>query len=639
MTAIAHFVAITCYIGAAALAATPFARPVGAPVRGVVALLAAGVLAHGLGLVEYAHRVGQLPLTGLGPSLSFAGLVLAATLLIVELAARDVSLTLVAAPLAAVPTTCANIIGLIPGVEVEGARGAWLVCGAPSDGADALAHAIRALADDSPIARRVAADVVDAVAWREVLRAEPAPASVVFVAPRETPGLAAQRRGLVALTALVQACSELPSLPRIVVVTANAQAATDDDMPDPGAALYVGFGRVLCREHPELQARIVDIAATDAGWAAACAAELRAGDGDDQVALRGGRRLVGRLVRGEAADAGEHRPRAWATPAQPFQLRAPTPGVLDAVEYRPLCRRAPAAGEIEIEVTAAALNFIDVMKAMGTYPGADGRGLLGGECAGRVVAVGTGVRGFAAGDRVVACAFGSFASHVTVRADHAQRIPEGMDDAAAAGLPLVATTAWYALHDLAQLAPGESVLIHAATGGLGLAAIQVARRLGARVLATAGTAQKRSLLAALGVTDVFDSRDLSWADGVRAATAGRGVDVVLNSLTGAAIPLGLDVLAEDGRFIEVGKQDIYGGRKLPLAAFQKGIRFAAVDLAGLMQRRPERFARALSAAWDQVCAGAIAPLPTMPILSFIGARSICPRPPPKTAAGGTETLR
>ena len=127
MTAIAHFVAITCYIGAAALAATPFARPVGAPVRGVTALLGAGVLAHLLGLLDYAHRVGQLPLTGLGPSLSFAGLVLAATLLIVEVVARDVSLTLVAAPLAAVPTTCANLIGFIPGTEPVGARGAWLV--------------------------------------------------------------------------------------------------------------------------------------------------------------------------------------------------------------------------------------------------------------------------------------------------------------------------------------------------------------------------------------------------------------------------------------------------------------------------------------------------------------------------------
>src|SRR5215217_1832220 len=127
MTAIAHFVAITCYIGAAALAATPFARPVDAPVRGVAAVLGAGILAHALGLALYAQRVGQLPLTGLGPSLSFAGLVLAATLLVVEIAAREVSLTLVAAPLAAVSTTCGNLIGLIPGLEPAGARGAWLV--------------------------------------------------------------------------------------------------------------------------------------------------------------------------------------------------------------------------------------------------------------------------------------------------------------------------------------------------------------------------------------------------------------------------------------------------------------------------------------------------------------------------------
>ena len=126
MTAIAHFVAIFCYVGAAALAATPFARPVGAPVRGVAVLLAAGVLAHLTGLIAYARLVGQLPLTGLGPSLSFAGLVLATTLLVVELIARDVSLTLVTAPLAAVPTLCANLIGFVPGRELPGARSAWL---------------------------------------------------------------------------------------------------------------------------------------------------------------------------------------------------------------------------------------------------------------------------------------------------------------------------------------------------------------------------------------------------------------------------------------------------------------------------------------------------------------------------------
>jgi ABC-type uncharacterized transport system permease subunit len=126
MIAIAHFIAISLYIGAAALAATPFARPVGAPVRGVTSLLAAGVLTHCVALVIFARSMGTVPLTGLGPALSFAGFVLAATLLTVELLAQEVSLTLVAAPLAALPTIFANIIGLIPGHEPAGVRGIWL---------------------------------------------------------------------------------------------------------------------------------------------------------------------------------------------------------------------------------------------------------------------------------------------------------------------------------------------------------------------------------------------------------------------------------------------------------------------------------------------------------------------------------
>jgi ABC-type uncharacterized transport system permease subunit len=126
MIGIAHFIAISLYIGAAALAATPFARPVAAPVKGVVTLLGAGVAVHAAALLMFARSVGAVPLTGLGPSLSFAGFVLAATLVAVELIAREVSLTLVAAPLAALPTTFANVIGLTPGSEPAGVRGVWL---------------------------------------------------------------------------------------------------------------------------------------------------------------------------------------------------------------------------------------------------------------------------------------------------------------------------------------------------------------------------------------------------------------------------------------------------------------------------------------------------------------------------------
>src|SRR6185295_9345865 len=126
MIAIAQFIAISFYLGAAALAAVPFARPVEAPVNGVIGALALGVVAHLTALVTFGIQAGAVPLTGLGPSLSFAGLVLAVTLLLVEVLARDVSLTLIAAPLAAIPTICANVIGLTPGPSADGARGVWL---------------------------------------------------------------------------------------------------------------------------------------------------------------------------------------------------------------------------------------------------------------------------------------------------------------------------------------------------------------------------------------------------------------------------------------------------------------------------------------------------------------------------------
>jgi len=127
MIAIAHFVATTLYLGAAALAAAPFVRPVRAPVRGVFALLPFGVAAHLLALAAFARETGQLPLAGFAPALSFAGFVLGATLLLAELVAGEVSLALVAAPLAALPTTIANLIGVRPVAEAEGTQGAWLV--------------------------------------------------------------------------------------------------------------------------------------------------------------------------------------------------------------------------------------------------------------------------------------------------------------------------------------------------------------------------------------------------------------------------------------------------------------------------------------------------------------------------------
>jgi acyl transferase domain-containing protein/acyl carrier protein len=431
---------------------------------------------------------------------------------------------------------------------------------------------------------------------------------VVFVAPQAHDGLARQRRGLVLLTRVVHACLDMVNPPKISVVTARAQGAETGEIPDPGGALYWGYTRVLQREHGELQPGLIDVDPAVPGWAERCASEVLDRAGEEQVALRRGKRLAARLTRGDADGGDGSHPPVPRVAWQPFRVATRQPGVWEGVDRVAQPRRVPGSGEVEIEVTACALNFVDVMKALGVYPDPEGAGLIGGECAGRVSAVGP--DGAAAlGDRFVACTFGALASHVTVRAEHARPIPPALSDAEAAALPLAFATAWYGLVDRGRLQAGETVLIHSAAGGVGLAAIQVARLREARIIATAGSEHKREYLRSLGVRDVFDSRDLSWADDVAAATNGRGVDVVLNSLAGAAIPLGLDALAEDGRFIEIGKKDIYGGRAVSLGAFRKGITVTAVDMAGLMTRRPERFAVVLSQVWELVCAGQLRPLP------------------------------
>ena len=436
------------------------------------------------------------------------------------------------------------------------------------------------------------------------------PSGVVYLAPPATRGLDAQRAALAELTELVRTCAALATPPRLVVVTADAQAVEPGDAPDPGAALFWGYARVLRREHGELSSRVVDVSGAE-DWITAVAAEIGCADGDDQVVLREDRRYVGRILAGTAEPSDEAP--EWHTPAQPFRLVPARPGRWDGLEFRPAQRREPGPGEVEVEVTAAALNFIDVMKAMGSYPDPVGASRLGGECAGRITRVGADVTGVAVGDRVVACEFGAISSHLTLDAHRVRPIPDGLSDTSAAALPLVTVTAWYGLADLGRLAPGETVLVHSAAGGLGLAALGVARHLGARVIATAGTEEKREYLRGLGIEHVFDSRGLDWADEVLAATGGRGVDVVLNSLTGAALDLGLKVLAEDGRMVEVGKKDIFSGRSIGLEAFRKSVALLPVDVAGLMERRPDRFDRAFTEAWDLVAAGE---LPALPIRTY-----------------------
>jgi NADPH:quinone reductase-like Zn-dependent oxidoreductase len=263
-------------------------------------------------------------------------------------------------------------------------------------------------------------------------------------------------------------------------------------------------------------------------------------------------------------------------------------GRIDSIDYRGRARQAPGPGEVEVEIAAAGLNFRDLMKVLGLYPVKDDEPtILGGEFAGRVIRVGRGVKKRKPGDRVMGSALGegAFSSHLVLPAEFVWDLPAHLSFAEGASLPVVFGTAYHALHTLARLRRGETILIHAAAGGVGLAAVQLAQRIGAVILATAGSDEKRKLLRSLGVEHVMDSRTLDFADETLRFTKGRGVDVVLNSLAGAFQQKSLAICAPHGRFVEIGKRDLFENRGLSLAAFQRSLAFFAFDLPAVMFER------------------------------------------------------
>lgn len=358
-----------------------------------------------------------------------------------------------------------------------------------------------------------------------------------------------------------------------------------------------GLGRVAINEYQNLHCRLVDLASCSREEIESLAEALNADNfTEDEIALRGELRYVHRLVpvsRGTVHGMGP----STEQDLKPFRMEVRRPGVLDLLHARSVPRTTPGPNEVEIEVSAAGLNFMDLMLAMGMLPpdaiaDASARNRIGLECAGRVVAVGAEVSDFAVGDEVIAMKSGSVASHIAVDVHFVTPKPRHLTFEQAATIPIAVLTAFYSLHTLGQLRPGERVLIHSGTGGVGLAAVQLALKAGAVVFATAGTPEKRELLAALGVPHVMDSRSLAFADEVLDLTEGEGIDLVLNSLSGDAIDKSLSLLRAHGRFIEIGKTDIYQNRKIGMRPLRKNISMFVVDLLGAGLPRPD-FARAL----------------------------------------------
>ncbi|AGA26414.1 type I polyketide synthase [Singulisphaera acidiphila] len=440
----------------------------------------------------------------------------------------------------------------------------------------------------------------------------------------------AQTAGVLSIVHLVQAWEQGASAQStpLVLVTRGAQSV--GDRPEAVAVAQgpvIGLGRVIAAEYPRLACKLVDLdpKVQDEGeepaapWRMVTShppfveqpvpdslllfAEVQADDGEDEVAWRESTRYAHRFQPSPVAVTPPHI-------GVPYHLAIPRPGTLDGLEAHVLHRRPPGQGEVEIEVDAAGLNFSDVMKVLGLYPGLpEGPVPLGAECAGRISAVGDGVTALRVGDEVVAATGFAFGSHVLARAELVAPKPPGLGFEEAATLPIAFLTATYALEYLARLSPGETLLIHAASGGVGHAAIQIARRAHAKIFATAGSSEKRDYLRSLGIETVMDSRSLDFADEVRRRTGGRGADVILNSLSGAAINSGLDVLADYGRFLEIGKRDIYQNARLDLQPFRKNLSFFAIDLDRVLRERPALLGGLLQDIVRRVREGILTPLP------------------------------
>ena len=431
---------------------------------------------------------------------------------------------------------------------------------------------------------------------------------LVVAAPRNgCPPEQLGQRGARHVRHLVRIGRELAEMdgqaPRLYVVTRGAQTVLRGERPNLEQAGLRGLLRVIGAENPQLRPTQIDVDETTLGRLVAH--QLLLGSAEDETAFRSDEWYTAHLYPSPLRPDERHST-VVDHEREGMRLQIRAPGDLQTLELTAFDRVAPGPGEIEVAVTASSLNFADVLVAMGRYPSFAGIPQLGIDFAGVVTAVGAGVTSHRVGDHVGGMSpNGCWGTFVTVDADVAVTLPTGLRDDQAAAVSTAAATAWYGLQDLARIKAGDKVLIHSATGGVGQAAIAIARLAGAEIFATAGTRERRELLRRMGINHVYDSRSAAFAEQIRTDTDGYGVDIVLNSLTGAAQRAGVELLAFGGRFVEIGKKDIYGDTRMGLFPFRRNLSFYGVDLALMCSTHPAQIRDLLSTVYRLTAEGVL----------------------------------
>lgn len=485
------------------------------------------------------------------------------------------------------------------GEDVENASDAWLIAGF-DELAAALPNSVTTTAAEDPEQwRQLLAQAqergtpVSGIVWRSTATPSADESSAEFSARLETElaNLAGTARTLLA--------DEVRLSGGFWVITERGVATESGEQVDPVQAALWGLGRTIIAEQPTLRCRLVDQDGSEEAVHSLAALLGAADDSEPELALRQGKFLVSRLMPWSRSGL-------LAVPRATDYVLAPTErGAIDNLRLAETEVPPPDGGQVQIRVEAAGLNFRDVLNVLGLYPGDPG--LIGGDFSGIVTEVGSDVTGFEVGQRVLGFMQGAFATRINVPAQLLAVVPDGLSAVEAASIPAAALTARLAF-DWAQLRPGDRVLVHAASGGVGLAAIQLAQQCGATVFATASTF-KRATLRKMGVKYVYDSRSTDFADQILADTEGAGVDVVLNSLTNEGfVAATVRATAQNGRFAEIAKRDIWTPEQM--AEARPDIKYEIVALDGTIMQDPERIRGLLGEVSDGLASGEWTPLPS-----------------------------
>ncbi|MGD1920042.1 MAG: SDR family NAD(P)-dependent oxidoreductase, partial [Pleurocapsa sp.] len=393
---------------------------------------------------------------------------------------------------------------------------------------------------------------------------------------------------------------ETPKISHLSIITQQKQANNIQNLSDE----TWGLGRKINLEYPDINCTSLNLEnINDCDNASLILAETQRSSNETQIAYQNNKRYVARLA-----------PRDNIL-NNSFRLSLSDYGTLDNLTLAPIHRTKPQPGEIEIAVTASGVNFRDVLNALGVLKkylqtmGFDDATQVpfGGECAGIVSAVGKGVTNFKIGDEVIAAqAVGSLGSHVNVNAKFAILKPENLNNAEAATIPTTFLTAYYGLHYLAKIKSGDKILIHAAAGGVGQAAVQLAQQVGAEIYATASSG-KWDFLKASGIKYVMNSRNTEFADEVMKLTNGEGVDIILNSLNGDFIHKNLDILASGGRFVEIGKVGIWD--KQQVKNKREDVSYFPFDLLEVSHQDPDLITTLFAEIRQKFVSKELSPLP------------------------------